>query len=224
MSLQLHNVAKSFGSLDVLQGIDLDIAPGSVTAIVGDNGAGKSTLLKIMARNLAPDAGTLASIGSIEMVFQDLALAPQQDVTANLFLGREICGPFGFLRRGVMRAKAAEALKALGITIASLDTPVGKLSGGQRQAVAIARALMFNPKILILDEPTAALAAREVQMVLDLIRAQKKAGLTVILVSHRLNDVLEVADRIVTLKHGKIFRDRAMPGVTLAQIVQDITS
>lgn len=236
--LLLRNIVKNFGSVHVLQGLSIDIAPGSVVAFVGDNGAGKSTLLRLIAGNLKPDSGeiylgdTLLSAlaqndirnAGIEMVFQDLALAPQQDIITNIFLGREICGPFGVLDRRAMKMQAEKVLSRLGITLPSLSMPVGKLSGGQQQAVAVARSLLFDPKILILDEPTAALAAREVDMVLSIIREQKKRGLTVILVSHRLNDVLAVADRIITLKHGAVFRDRAMPGPTLAQIVEDIIS
>ena len=156
------------------------------------------------------------------MVYQDLALAPQQDVVTNFFMGREKIGHFGFLKRGAMRAQVQAKLAELGIQIEDLSRPVGFLSGGQQQAVAIARALLFNPQTLLLDEPTAALAVREVERVLDLIRRQRAAKRIIILVSHRLNDVLAVSDRIVVLKHGRVVADAAAASVTLGQVVEKI--
>lgn len=238
MTLVLQNIAKSFGSLEVLKGISTSFTHGTVTALVGDNGAGKSTLLKILAGIHQPTGGSVTLNGTnittntaeshraagIEMVFQDLALAKQQDVVTNLFMGREVTGPFGLLRRGEMRATAATELQKLGITIPDLHKPIGLLSGGQQQAVAIARAAMFNPQVLLLDEPTAALAAREVEQVLALIRQQKAAGRIIILVSHRLNDVFAVADRIIVLKHGAMAADTPAANTTLAQTVERIVA
>jgi ABC-type sugar transport system ATPase subunit len=233
--LVLQGVGKSFAAQQVLQGIDLRCEAGQVTAIVGDNGAGKSTLLKLMAGIHAADQGrvTLDEVEltrlsaaehrrrGIEMVYQDLALAAQQDVVTNLYLGREVTS-FGWLNRSVMTRQARLKLDQLGIRIADLRQPVGVLSGGQKQAVAIARAVLFDPQVLLLDEPTAALAAREVQQVLDMIRRERAHGRIVILVSHRLNDVFTVADRIVVMKQGRIAYDTPVAATTLAKTVERI--
>jgi ABC-type sugar transport system ATPase subunit len=233
--LTLKNISKSFGAVDVLKRIDARFDAGQVTAIVGDNGAGKSTLLKMMAGIYAPDSGSLC-LGKeeltkrsasehrrrgIEMVYQDFAIAKQHDVVTNLYLGREDTR-FGFLNRKTMRDKAVVELERLGIKIPDLTKPAGLLSGGQQQAIAIARAILFNPKVLLLDEPTAALAAREVAQVLDLIRQQKQQGRVVILVSHRLNDVFAVSDRIVVMKQGSIKTDTPTAATTLNQVVEHI--
>ncbi len=235
--LTLHHISKSFGSVDVLKQITTHFDAGQVTAIVGDNGAGKSTLLKLMAGIHAPDEGQILLDGEvlskrcpadhrrrgIDMVYQDLAIAKQHDVVTNLFLGREITRRWGcFLNRAAMRKTAQRELDRLGITIPDLNRPVGVLSGGQQQAVAIARAVLFNPKVLLLDEPTAALAAREVEQVLILIRQQKQQGRVVILVSHRLNDVFAVADRLLVMHQGRIKLDTPSEATTLAQIVEHI--
>lgn len=233
--LGVKNIQKAYGANRILNGISLNFARGSVTALVGDNGAGKSTLLKIMAGVVKPDGGHIELEGQaidvlsagdhrdhgIEMVFQDLALAKQHDVVTNLFMGREKT-QFFFLNRKKMMKEARENLETLGIKIDDLSRPVGQLSGGQQQAVAIARAAMFNPKVLLLDEPTAALAVREVERVLELIRHQKTLGRTIILVSHRLNDVFAVSERIIVMKHGKVFADDAMDSTNLSQVVERI--
>lgn len=238
MTLALQSITKSFGNLEVLKSISTSFAPGTVTALVGDNGAGKTTLLKILAGIHQPTSGNVTLNGSnittntaeshrtagIEMVFQDLALAKQQDVVTNLFMGRETTGPLGLLRRHDMRTTAVTELQKLGISIPDLGKAVGLLSGGQQQAVAIARAAMFNPQVLLLDEPTAALATREVEQVLNLIRQQRAAGRIVILVSHRLNDVFAVADRVIVLKHGAIASDLPATETTLAKTVERIVA
>ena len=235
--LEIHNIKKRFGSIEVLQDISLQFRSGTVTAIVGDNGAGKSTLLKVLSGLYRVDAGSLSLDGraleqggshahrhaGIEMVYQDLALAKNHDVATNLFLGREHVG-FGFLKRNLMRQEALKILQQLEIHIARIDQHVGELSGGQQQAVAIARAVLFNPSVLLLDEPTAALAAREVDRVLDLIKRQKELGRIVILVSHRLNDVLAVSDRIVVLKRGAVLTDDPAKDLTLTEVIQRIVS
>jgi ABC-type sugar transport system ATPase subunit len=235
--LLLTNVAKSFGAVQALKPLSIGFEPGQVTAIVGDNGAGKSVLLKLLAGLLTPDTGSIA-LGArnltglaaasrrqqgIEMVYQDLALARQQDVITNLFMGREMTSnTFGFLDRKAMAHRARQVLARIGINIPDLRAPVSQLSGGQQQAVAIARAVLFDPNVLLLDEPTAALGAREVQDVLALIRGQKELRRIVVFVSHRLNDVFAVADRIVVMKQGSLVADQPTSYMTLEKVVAEI--
>lgn len=237
-SLCTEEISIQFGAVEVLKELSLDFYPGTITALVGDNGAGKSTFLKVLAGVHKPGRGRVIFNDSeisdysanvrrqlgIEMVYQDLALARRQNVTANLFMGREKLMLGGLLNTAQMKLEAASMLERLGIRIPDLNKAVRLLSGGQQQAIAIARALMFDPKVLLLDEPTAALAAREVEKTLELIQQQKSAGRIVILVSHRLNDVLAVADRIVVLKHGKIFSDDPARLLNLASVVEKIVS
>jgi ABC-type sugar transport system ATPase subunit len=239
--LVVHGVTKRFGAVQVLNGVDLTIAAGTVTGLVGDNGAGKSTLMKTITgiytadegdiifdgqnvRGLAP--GARRAIG-IEMIYQDLALARQQDVASNIFLGREPTKrPLGFLPSVVDKARmdveAQKMIDRLGARIPSINRPVGLFSGGQQQTVAIARALTFNPKLVIMDEPTAALAVREVESVLKLIRQLKAEGIAVILISHRLNDVMEVTDRIVVLRQGRIEADLVTQKTQMKEVVEYI--
>ncbi|MGE4351674.1 MAG: ATP-binding cassette domain-containing protein [Bdellovibrionales bacterium] len=238
-TLSLDGITKSFGAVDVLRGVSVPFTPGEVTAIVGDNGAGKSTLLKIIAGQYPPDGGRILLNGQaieraearihrklgIEMVYQDLALAKRQSVLANLFMGRELSHPLtGFLCRKKMTLLAKEKLEQLSLRLDDVTHPVGLLSGGQQQAIAIARAVMFDPQILLLDEPTAALAAREVAHVLNVIRLQRNHARSVILISHRLHDVLDVADRIIVMKQGQVIADLATKATSLTQLVEMIVS
>jgi ABC-type sugar transport system ATPase subunit len=239
--LSISNVEKHFGAVRVLNGVNLVIEPGTVTGLVGDNGAGKSTLMKTITGIYSTDAGTITFNGSdtagllpgqrralgIEMIYQDLALAKQQDVAANIFLGREpMKRPFGFLPPVVdkqrMDSEARKMIDRLGARIPSIHRPVGLFSGGQQQTVAIARALTFNPKLVIMDEPTAALAVREVESVLKLIRQLKAEGIAVILISHRLNDVFEVTDRIVVLRQGRIEAELNTKKTQMKEVVEYI--
>jgi len=220
--LTLQGIRKSFGAVDVLHGVDLSVEAGEVIGLVGDNGAGKSTLMKTITGIYRADAGSIELGGKdilpldpgqrrqlgIEMIYQDLSLAKQQDVAANIFLGREPTKKLfglipGFVDKAEMDRQAGKMIERLGAHLPSINRSVGSFSGGQQQTVAIARALTFNPRLVIMDEPTAALAVREVQSVLDLIRRLKSEGIAVILISHRLNDVLAVTDRIVVLRHGR---------------------
>ncbi|WP_256753791.1 ATP-binding cassette domain-containing protein [Mesorhizobium sp. Mes31] len=220
--LTLQGIRKSFGAVDVLHGVDLSVEAGEVIGLVGDNGAGKSTLMKTITGIYQADAGSIELGGKdilpldpgqrrelgIEMIYQDLSLAKQQDVAANIFLGREPTKKLfglipGFVDKAEMDRQAGKMIERLGAHLPSINRSVGSFSGGQQQTVAIARALTFNPRLVIMDEPTAALAVREVQSVLDLIRRLKSEGIAVILISHRLNDVLAVTDRIVVLRHGR---------------------
>jgi simple sugar transport system ATP-binding protein len=215
--VEMRGIRKSFGALDVLQGVDLTVGRGEVVGLVGDNGAGKSTLMKMLAGAVVPDAGEIrvdgaaltgsgpraARAAGIEMVYQDLALCNDVDVAGNLFLGREIYHPFSRrLDHARMHAEAAQDLASLHIRISDTRQLVANMSGGQRQAIAIARAVTFEPKVLVLDEPTAALAAREVEMTLQLIRDVSSRGVSVVLITHRLQDLFEVADRFVVLYEG----------------------
>jgi ABC-type sugar transport system ATPase subunit len=239
--LEIKGVTKSFGAIKVLQGVDLTIEAGTVTGLVGDNGAGKSTLMKTITGIYAADEGEIRLSGEvinnlapgarrqkgIEMIYQDLALAKQQDVAANIFLGREpVKRAFGILPGFVDKAKmdieARKMIDRLGARIPSIHRPVGMFSGGQQQTVAIARALTFNPKLVIMDEPTAALAVREVESVLKLIRQLRDEGIAVILISHRLNDVFEVTDRIVVLRQGRIEADLTTQKTQMREVVSYI--
>ena len=239
--LTLHGIRKSFGAVDVLHGVDLSVEAGEVVGLVGDNGAGKSTLMKTITGIYRADAGSIELDGKdilpldpgqrrelgIEMIYQDLSLAKQQDVAANIFLGREPTKKLfglipGFVDKAEMDRQAAKMIERLGAHLPSINRSVGSFSGGQQQTVAIARALTFNPKLVIMDEPTAALAVREVQSVLDLIRRLKSEGIAVILISHRLNDVLSVTDRIVVLRHGRAEADLTTARTNMNEVVSRI--
>jgi len=237
--LELSGIKKSFGAVGVLHGIDLTVEPGEVVGLIGDNGAGKSTLMKIVTGIYQADEGTIVLDGKsvleltpgarraqgIEMIYQDLALAKQQDVASNIFLGREHTKNLLGLKlvdRTRMKREAQIMIDRLGAKLPAINRPVGTFSGGQQQSVAIARALTFEPKIVIMDEPTAALAVREVQSVLDLIRQLKSQGISVILISHRLNDILSVTDRIVVLRQGLSKANLLTSQTSMSEIVSAI--
>jgi len=238
--LQISGICKSFGSVDVLFGVDLSVEAGEVVGLVGDNGAGKSTLMKAITGLYTADSGNILFDGKpilhldpgarralgIEMIYQDLALARQQDVASNIFLGREpvkrLFGLVNLIDKPTMDRQAGAMIERLGAHLPSISRPVGSFSGGQQQTVAIARALTFNPKLVIMDEPTAALAVREVQSVLDLIRRLKSEGIAIILISHRLNDVLSVTDRIVVLRHGRAAADLVTSRTSMNEVVAEI--
>jgi len=216
--LALRGISKHFGAVQALYGVDLDLPVGMVTALCGDNGAGKSVLTKCIAGIYRPDQGEMywagqlvrirtpreAALLGIETVYQDLALANNLDIVQNMFLGREArSGPF--LDEDRMERAAAETLAGLHVTtIRSIRQPVATLSGGQRQAVAVAKAVMWNSKLVLLDEPTAALGVAQTQMVLDLVKRLKDHGLAVMIISHNLNDVFAVTDRIAVLHLGRM--------------------
>jgi ABC-type sugar transport system ATPase subunit len=220
--LEARGIEKRFGRVTALREGTLELQEGEVHALVGDNGAGKSTLIKIISGVLDPDAGELLLEGSpvtiasphdaralgIETVYQDLALAEHLDAAANLFLGREALLPrplawLGLLDKRAMRRRAAQELRRLKIGIPSVVQPVLSLSGGQRQAIAVARAIAWGRRIVIMDEPTAALGVRESAMVLELIKDVRNHGLSVIMISHDLPEVFAVADRITVMRLGR---------------------
>ena len=239
--LELDEVKKNFGTVQALRGVTFSLKPGEVVGLVGDNGAGKSTLMKIITGVYVPDSGTIRLDGleinnkhpgdiralGIEMIYQDLALARMQNVASNIFLGREptrrLFGtPIRIIDRGRTEREAALMIKKLGARIPSVQYTVGQLSGGQQQSVAIARALTFNPKLVIMDEPTAALAVREVEHVLDLIRELKRSGISIILISHRLTDVFAVCDRILALRQGAVVADSPIAETSMNDVVAHI--
>ncbi len=213
--VELRRITKLFGAVAALKGVDFVVGPGEVVGLVGDNGAGKSTLMKVLAGAIAPDEGEIlvggepvrfssirgARLHGIQMVFQDLALCDDLDVAANFFLGREPTRA-GIVRTRRMHAAARAHLEDLGIRLPSTARPIRLLSGGQRQSVAIARAVSLAPRLLILDEPTAALGVRQSGIVLKLIREIRSKGTGVVFVSHRMNDILAACDRIVVLFEG----------------------
>jgi D-xylose transport system ATP-binding protein len=234
--LSLTGVAKRFGAVQALADVHLDVAPGEVVALVGDNGAGKSTLVKIICGVYRPDAGTITLDGrdvvvggpgeakdlGIATVFQDLALCDNLDVVANLFLGQEQQRATVLDEVG-MEKEAWHLLRSLSAKIPSVRIPVASLSGGQRQTVAIARSLVGKPKVVLLDEPTAALGVAQTAEVLKLVERLRENGLGVILVSHNMADVQAVADRIVVLRLGRNAAEFGIEEATTEQLVAAIT-
>jgi len=236
--LSLRGVNKSFGAVHVLRDVDFDVRAGEVTALVGDNGAGKSTLIKCVAGIHPIDSGEVlvdgrpVTIGGpkdanalgIEIVYQDLALCDNLDVVHNLFLGREIHSGLT-LNETEMEKRAGETLKSLSVrTLRSLRQNVSSLSGGQRQTVAIARAVLWNSKIVILDEPTAALGVAQTEQVLNLVRRLADNGLGVVLITHNMADVMQVADSIATLYLGQMAAQVRAADVTNTQVIELITA
>lgn len=235
--LEVRGVTKSFGAVDVLRGIDFAVQPGSVTALVGDNGAGKSTLIKGLAGIQPFDGGTIYFEGSevvledpkhasalgIEVVYQDLALCDNLDIVQNMFLGRELKSGIA-LDEGDMEARAGETLQSLSVrTVSSLRQKVSSLSGGQRQTVAIARSVLWNNKIVILDEPTAALGVAQTEQVLNLVRRLADNGLGVVIISHNLQDVFQVADYIYVLYLGTMVTRLRTSETNSGEVVEYIT-
>jgi D-xylose transport system ATP-binding protein len=216
--LQLRGITKSFGSVQALTDVDFEVRTGEVMALVGDNGAGKSTLVKCVAGTHSADSGEILFEGTevhihgprdaaklgIEVVYQDLALCDNLDVVQNMYLGREEHDWLQRLKEPIMEQKTAETLKSLAVTtISSVRQPVATLSGGQRQSVAVAKAVQWNSKLVILDEPTAALGVAQTEQVLELVRRLAGQGLAVVIISHNLHDVFETATRITVLRLGR---------------------
>ena len=237
--LELNGIAKHFGAIDALDGVDLSLERGEVLGLMGDNGAGKSTLVKIIAGSHPPSRGEMRLDGElvryarpgdaravgVELVHQDLALCDNLSAALNVFLGRELVrkiGPFRFLDRAAMHARAEELFAELKSETRPRDL-VESMSGGQRQAVAIARTRLAHPKIVLLDEPTAAISVRQVAEVLELIRQLRKSGLAIILISHRMPDVFAVADRVAVLRRGKKVADKPISETSPEEITGLIT-
>ncbi|MGI5155157.1 ATP-binding cassette domain-containing protein [Microbispora sp. CA-102843] len=243
LAVRVRGVRKRYGHVEALRGVDLDIAPGEIHALLGDNGAGKSTLVKVLAGAVTPDEGTVeingvphrftgprdAQAAGIETVYQDLALAPTLPPDANLFLGREpsrpgLLGRLGFVDRKTMRAEAATHLRRLNSKIQDLGAEVGSMSGGQKQAVAVARAAMWGSALIMMDEPTAALGVAQTESVLELIRRiRDEKGLPVLLISHNLPDVFRVADRCTVLRLGRRVLTAPMADVTSTDLIRAMT-
>ena len=238
--LRLRGINKSFGPVSVLKGVDFEARSGEVTALVGDNGAGKSTLVKCIGGTYSIDSGDYlfdgqsirvnspkdASAHGIEIVYQDLALCENLDIVQNMFLGRELITKRSrTLDESTMERMAGEALASLSVrTVKSVRQKVSSLSGGQRQSVAIAKSVLWNSKVVILDEPTAALGVAQTAEVLRLVRDLADKGVAVILISHNMNDVLHVADRIAALYLGQMAAIVDRSAVTQTQIVELITA
>lgn len=235
--LVVRDIKKSFGAVTVLRGVDFEARAGEVTALLGDNGAGKSTLIKCIAGTHIPDNGTItldsvemnfrtpndATTAGIETVYQDLALCDNLDVVANLFLGRERRGAAASLDEISMEKTAKAALDQLHIIIPSVRSTVAQLSGGQRQSIAVAKAVLWAPKVVILDEPTAALGVAQQKQVLDLIKRLREAGLAVIVITHNVSDVFQVADVAIVMRLGLRVAKLRVADVTPEDVVAAIT-
>jgi D-xylose transport system ATP-binding protein len=237
--LELRGITKSFGSVQALSDVDFEVRDGEVMALVGDNGAGKSTLIKCIAGIHTPDHGEIyfdgelvhihgpkdsAKLG-IEVVYQDLALCDNLDVVQNMYLGRELRDWLYRLKEPAMEQRTAETLKSLAVTtIRSIRQPVASLSGGQRQSVAVAKAVQWNSRLVILDEPTAALGVAQTEQVLALVRRLAERGLAVVLISHNLHDIFEVATRITVLRLGRDIAVYEREKTTQQEVVQAITA
>jgi D-xylose transport system ATP-binding protein len=237
--LELHGVHKRFGAVHALNGVDFQVDLGEVMALVGDNGAGKSTLIKCVAGIHTIDDGEILWDGEpvtisgpkdavrlgIEVVYQDLALADNLDVVQNMYLGRETLSTLRRLDESKMEKRSREVLKELSVTtIQSVRQTVASLSGGQRQSVAVAKAVLWNSKLVILDEPTAALGVAQTRQVLDLVRRLAEQGLAVVLVSHNMSDVFEAADYITVLRLGQNVAEFKTKDTTQREVVEAITA
>jgi D-xylose transport system ATP-binding protein len=237
--LELRGVSKSFGAVQALYQVNFHVAPGQVMALVGDNGAGKSTLIKCIAGIYPFDEGEVVFEGEhvnihgpedaaklgIEVVYQDLALCDNLDVVQNMFLGREELATLRRLDETTMEKRATDTLASLSVTtIRSVRQTVAGLSGGQRQSVAVAKAVMWNSRVVILDEPTAALGVAQTRQVLDLVKRLGEQGLAVVLISHNLHDIFEVADTITVLRLGQNVAEYKRTEVTQTQVVEAITA
>jgi simple sugar transport system ATP-binding protein len=240
--VEMRNISKRFGGLQALSNVDLHIGKGEVLGLVGDNAAGKSTLMKTLSGAISPDEGSIFFEGKeviykspkdardlgIEMIYQDLALIKCLSVDANMFLGKELrTGLFGnFLKIKIdkkrMRKEAAASLENLKIQVKSVNSEASNLSGGQQQSIAIARALHFNAKLIIMDEPTSALSIKETKKVIDLINGFKEKGISAIIISHRVQDIFEVADRVMVLCHGAKTLDENIRDVTIEEVIKTI--
>ena len=235
--LRLEHISKRFGAVQALTDVEFTVDAGEVVALVGDNGAGKSTLIKVVSGIFGPDRGTVTFDGEVRAlsspseatalgiatVYQDLALCDNLDVVANLYLGRERRGVGPFLDETDMEREAATLLKRLSVAIPSVRIPIASLSGGQRQSVAVAKATMGRPKLVILDEPTAALGVPQTRQVLALIRRLRDEGLGVIVISHNLVDVFAVADRITVLRLGRTVAELRAGETDAEQVVAAMT-
>ncbi len=237
--LEIRGISKSFGSVQALTDVDFEVRDGEVMALVGDNGAGKSTLIKCIAGIHGYDDGEISFDGKvvhihgprdsaklgIEIVYQDLALCDNLDVVQNMYLGREVHDWFFRLNEPAMEQRTAETLKSLAVTtIRSIRQPVASLSGGQRQSVAVAKAVQWNSRLVILDEPTAALGVAQTEQVLALVKRLAERGLAVVLISHNLHDIFEVATRITVLRLGRDVGVYERAKTTQQEVVHAITA
>jgi simple sugar transport system ATP-binding protein len=237
----MRHISKTFGAVRALRRVDFEVAQGEIVGLVGDNAAGKSTLMKVLTGVYTPDAGEVlidgrpvrfvspmdARAAGIEMVYQDFALVPELSVTQNIFLGHEVMRGFiglRFLDQQAMAKQASELFGRLGLRIPPLDTPVRGLSGGQQQAVAVARATAFDAKLVIMDEPTANLGATAIAKVRETIGRLKAQGVAVTLISHRLEDVFTTADRVVVMKHGHIVGSRRVADTAADEVLHMIVA
>ncbi len=235
--VKMEGITKSFGAVRAVRGVDLEVYPAEILGLVGDNAAGKSTLMKILCGALIPDSGRILIEGTevhfrspqdarsagIEIVYQDLALCGNIGVYGNLFLGRELTksylgGLLKFLDKGRMERESWKMLSILKVDMDSVKRKVERLSGGQQQAVAIARSAGFSPKLLLMDEPTANLSVKAARQVLDLIKDLRARGIAIILVSHRMEDIMDVGDRVVVLKMGQQVGERKVSETTTSEI------
>lgn len=240
--LEARDIVKTYGHVNALQGANFTVYPGEVVSLIGDNGAGKSTLTKVISGVIHPDSGELlfdgkrVEIGSpsaaqelgIETVYQDLALAPDLDGAANVYMGREVLksgllGRLGVLDKRAMKAGAERAFKDLGVAVKDADAAVAYLSGGQRQGVAVARAASWASRVIIMDEPTAALGVVQTENVLNVIRRVRDGGVAVVLISHNMPDVLKVSDRIEVLRLGRRVATFQRDEATLESLVGAMT-
>lgn len=239
--IEMRDITKAFGAVVALRHVSLSIDPAEIVGLVGDNAAGKSTLMKILSGVHAPDTGEILMDGSpvhftspmdarhagIEMVYQDFALVPELNVTQNIFLGRELRRPglgSGFLDKRRMNERASALIDRLGLRVPAVNTPVRAISGGQQQAVAIARATAFDARLVIMDEPTASLGASAIEKVREAISQLKSHGVAVIVISHRLEDVITTADRAIVLKHGHVVGERRISDTGTDEILYMIVA